>query len=170
MKPSSAQIMSLRESLSNLKRVISLLLHICRKSNKSAKTLAFGIRFQWMSFSFMLFTDFQIPTLTLSPQELSRARNSEVTFEELHEAFDFERNLIRHFPLPRNHKFCAKPLLYNNRLYQSCFTPRNNLNPTNRLAPIILVLNFTGQNTNRTALVTCQLHGQALGHHAVKQC
>ena len=68
-----------------------------------------------------------------------RARETPVTFEELHEKLlDFEQNLIRSSSsttVPITANFAAKPLLHNNRSRPNhASRPGNNLNPMERPA------------------------------------
>ncbi|KAG5590696.1 hypothetical protein H5410_041210 [Solanum commersonii] len=143
-KPSRAHIMSLRESLSNLKKALP---------SCSSWTSKFN--------------------MTLSPQPL-RVLETPVTFEELHEKLlDFEQNLIRSSSsttVPITTNFAAKPLLHNNRSRPNhASRPGNNLNPTDRPASNNFGAQLAGQNTNRNRpRVTCQLCDKP-GHH-VKQC
>ncbi|KAG5601071.1 hypothetical protein H5410_032441 [Solanum commersonii] len=172
-KPSRARIMSLRESLSNLKKGNLSITSYLQKIKQICSTLACaGIQISMDEL--FLHALHGLPAEYDTITAALRARETPVTFEELHEKLlDFEQNLIRSSSsttVPITANFAAKPLFHNNRSRPNhASRPRNNLNPTDRPASNNFGAQLAGQNTNRNRpRVTCQLCDKP-GHH-VKQC
>ncbi|KAH0771220.1 hypothetical protein KY290_015201 [Solanum tuberosum] len=172
-KPSRARIMSLRESLSNLKKGNLSITSYLQKIKQICSTLACtGIQISMDEL--FLHALHGLPAEYDTITAALRARETPVTFEELHEKLlDFEQNLIRSSSsttVPITTNFAAKPLLHNNCSRPNHVSrPGNNLNPTDRPASNNFGAQLAGQNTNRNRpRVTCQLCDKP-GHH-VKQC
>ncbi|KAG5578243.1 hypothetical protein H5410_058377 [Solanum commersonii] len=117
-KPSRARIMSLRESLSNLKKGNLSITSYVQKIKQICSTLACaGIRISMDEL--FLHALHGLPAEYDTITAALRTRETPVTFEELHEKLlDFEQNLIRSSSsttVPITANFAAKPLLHNNR-------------------------------------------------------
>ncbi|KAM3359206.1 hypothetical protein P3S68_022139 [Capsicum galapagoense] len=146
--------MSLRESLSNVKKVNLFITSYLSKIKQICSTLAL-VDIQILINELFLHALHGLPaeydTITIA----LRARKILVTFEELHEKLlDFERNLVRSsfstiFSITAN--FVAKSSPHNNySRSNNALRPRNN---SNQLVANNIDAQFAGQNTTGIAHV-----------------
>ncbi|KAF3661754.1 hypothetical protein FXO37_12770 [Capsicum annuum] len=158
-KPSRARIMSLRESLSNMKKGNLSITSYLQKIKQICSTLA-SVGIQILMDELFLHALHGIPAEYDTITAALRARETPVIFEELHEKLlDFEQNLVRSSSsttVPITANFVAKPSPHNNRSQPNHASRLEN--NSNQFSANNTGAQFDGQNNQRNRpRVTCYL-------------